>query len=446
MSVALHTSCSGCHVFLLIIGCLLCSSRPFDASAQAASAEQAKALLISRLPDSPEAPEFRVNANSSTTIAPLLPEEMQALISKGEWESTARKRLSFVWRYDDDWEMKSAEAEVAKTDDHGALVPWPAQRDRFPFRPDIIERTAVGASAAPILWNHSISVARDQYFEAEATVSQYLQAKLERRIQLSIVREFPFSDEGAESKIVFRERTQLLTPPSIRGLSWLTFRFIGLDEDAVWILSPVTGKVRQVTETNRGDSMFSGFVAVRDLLGYGGKVERGASTLLGSEEFLVPIGAAEVLSAELLSDGCYRVRMDQTGHSPAAPRLTSKSTVMVPRRLLAVEVLSTDPFATHAREVVYFDSSTFLPAYRAVFNQSAELVRFIATAYALASSSDKKFRRAIVTQQLVWEPASDRVNSISVDRQRLCPPGSTPADRTALSPRSLVMPQSDAAL
>lgn len=398
--------------------------------------EPTRQALISSFPESLNAPATTISAENVKKYSSLLPSEVLSLVEEGVWGGDALRRSPYVWRYDDGWESRSAESQGTSVNADGSLAPFPAQLDRFPFTTSEAQAIPTGSNGSPLLWNYYASWLRFGYTGTEVSASVYENRQIEHRYHLQIDRQSPHLTEGGAAKVLFRESIAFSAPEPLRALTWLTYRFKGQDEDAVWIRSPATGRVRQVTESNRGDPLFEGFPSARDLIGWWGKVERGEATVTGRQPILVPLELPEIITAEGDTDNCWRVRQPPAVGTPPRPWL-QRRVLLVPRVVTSVDLLSSDPFARHARERFYLDAHSFLPVYRSLYDQAGQLERVIVTTYALATAADRSLRFPVVSSQLVWEPLSERLTALHVAEAKVCPFGTNPTISAIFSPRDL---------
>jgi len=173
------------------------------------------------------------------------------------------------------------------------------------------------------------------------------------------------------------------SPEALDGLSWLTLRFFG-DEDYVWTASPLTGNVRQMTGSNRSDTLFAGAFSPDDFMVWSGKVE----LLEGSSVKLIPllVPVIETPWGELKgSDGCAGLTIDPKGtlrlnsetvRFPGLPGWIPTNALFVVRPVWRLELSTTDPFSLDARQTLYIDAATMLPVYRTVWDEGGRLRRF----------------------------------------------------------------------
>lgn len=240
--------------------------------------------------------------------------------------------------------------------------------------------------AFKVLWNSAASMWRYRSFAVG--VSMYLFQRSEmapRKLEFEVERIHPLSLGVAPGTLapVFREKISARKPAAINGLSWLTLRFFGTTEDFVWVGSPITRSIRQMTGSNRSDQIFSAAFAPDDLFVWSGKVEAVEPRDVSQVALLVPI--LEVKDAGLSKqESCVtRTFVAESGLALQceSPRFTGTggwiptNTVMALRNLWRVDLVSRDPFSAEPRQTLYVDQSSHVPVYRLVWDQAGRLKR-----------------------------------------------------------------------
>jgi len=177
-----------------------------------------------------------------------------------------------------------------------------------------------------------------------------------------------------------RERVDARMPKSLLGLSWLTLRFAGDEEDYVWISSAGTGDVRQVTGSNRSDTLFLRGFALDDLFVWSAKVEDAKIGSTTRARVLVPINESPLQwSGEPISE-CQGTKDAAEPAIMMATRANGwaiENVIFVLRDVFVVDLFSRDPFALDSKTTLYVDSETLLPVYKIVWGGEGRLRKIV---------------------------------------------------------------------
>lgn len=197
--------------------------------------------------------------------------------------------------------------------------------------------------------------------------------------------------EGGKSAQFFREKLIFKSPSSINTLAWLTFRFLGAEEDMLWIYSPAIRKERQLTGSNRSDPVVSASLSLDDLLGWSGKPELVDPTITGEGTYFAPFSSASpiVLKGEI-SSPCISLKPDdetsegrfgswnfQSTKFPYSPKWIPSSGVYVPRDMWIVELTQRDPYSRYGRQLLYVDKELMIPYFKAVYDRTGKLMKLV---------------------------------------------------------------------
>jgi hypothetical protein len=239
------------------------------------------------------------------------------------------------------------------------------------------------------LWNTTTLQWKRKSFAATTSVVTFAAGSDEgKRVEFSVKRIYPPSlgQSPGTLKPMFREKISATSPQPLLGLTWLTLRFLGATPDYLWAASPSTGQVRQLTGSNRADSIFTGSFSPDDLFVWSGKVEGVEPTSVRLVKMLIPIveGAATVQNANDQVCGIA----DFSKVSPITLNLSSQRFSDLPswvptnvrmtlRHLWRIEMMTKDPFSLDARQTLYVDADTMLPVYRVVWEQDGRMKKFV---------------------------------------------------------------------
>ena len=186
-------------------------------------------------------------------------------------------------------------------------------------------------------------------------------------------------------KPLFREKISLQSPEVVKGLGRLSFRFLGATEDYLWAASALIQQVRQLTGSNRSDELFSGAFSLDDLMVWSGKVENIEPLSATRISLLVPFINATERAVVKNGGACVEVdfglsALQLNGDSHRFPKYPSwipTNVRMVPRDVWRIEYAALDAFSLDARQTIYIDAETSLPAYKVVWGLDGKLRNFV---------------------------------------------------------------------
>lgn len=364
----------------------------------------------------------------------LVVSELAPLVSDGLLELRAFKELRYPYQLDASWNKRPADGGAAISND-GVVSGIDAGARHFPFAVDLLmaELTDVPLASRKLLWN----------------VSTYAQAYASSRTEL-VLRTVKSSEPGPDLRIavrravprriktddrttqLFRERLSFDSPRPIAGWSWLTFRFLGVDEDIVWIYSPAIKKVRQITESNRSDSFIRTAVSANDLFGWSGKNEQVIPQITGELSALVPAGDIDAPAAALRPDGCLVVSPAGEKHVAAnvpAPGGSGSAVIrpvmpenlfFIPRALWRVELTQQDPFSLYGRQVLYVDKALNVPAIKIVYDRAGRLWKIVLTSFGVTGIKGTAERHVVPLASVVFDRILQEVFQVVTSSQILC--------------------------
>jgi hypothetical protein len=196
---------------------------------------------------------------------------------------------------------------------------------------------------------------------------------------------------------MFREKISALNPQPLLGLTWLTLRFLGSVNDYMWAASPINGQVRQMTGSNRADTIFMGAFSPDDLFVWSGKVEGVEPTSVRLVKMLVPVVEGNATAQPSNNGICGTT--DFAKSSPIDLNLGTERFADLPgwiptnvrmtlRPLWRIEMMSRDPFSLDARQTLYVDAETMLPVYRVVWEQDGRMRKFVMGIFGKVSTTE----------------------------------------------------------
>lgn len=217
--------------------------------------------------------------------------------------------------------------------------------------------------------------------------------------------------DGKTSAQVFKERLEVLKPEPIATSSWLTFRFKGDDEDGVWYYSPATKRTRQVSGINRSDRLLGTALTLNDLTMLGEKPQSLRLKALREFQAYLPFAGETPLSmadsGECLRSAEERAELgvwsrwniDSKRFAAAAPWSPTRA-VWVKRNVVEIEAVSTEPFASFGRQLIYLDTESMLPAVKTSIDRSGNTISTVIAIWGMALSADLK-KSAFLDSMLV---------------------------------------------
>ena len=233
------------------------------------------------------------------------------------------------------------------------------------------------------------------------------ESRIVHQFRGSLVRLYPRVINGDDKTgQLFKERIRFLSPTPLRGFSFLTFRFLGGDEDVYWLYSPAIKKSRQLTGSNRSDGILRTQFAPDDIFGWSGKGEAVEGEHASKLTVLAPFLSDEAATPDRV-EGCLEMKREISEEGDAsqwnvssrrfpqaAPWLPTNA-VFVPREVYRIELESKDPYSLYGRQILYVDSVTLLPYYKFVFDRSGHPWKTIMSGYVGRQGASKEDIRLI---------------------------------------------------
>jgi hypothetical protein len=288
------------------------------------------------------------------------------------------------------------EAQVAggasySIDDKGGIAPSPVSVPGLFFtvpetEGEYLEPKTVGWR---ILWNTTVAQWRLKSFTATTSLVTFNGGADEgRRADFSISRIYPpaLGQSPGTLKPMFREKISALTPQPLLGLTWLTLRFLGSPNDYMWAASPINGQVRQMTGSNRSDSLFTGAFSPDDLFVWSGKVEGVEPSSVKLVKMLIPVVEGTSTVQATNNEICGTTDFSKsspidlnvsTTRFAELPGWVPTNVRMTLRSLWRIEMTTRDPFSLDARQTLYVDVESMLPVYRVVWEQDGRMKKFV---------------------------------------------------------------------
>jgi hypothetical protein len=339
-------------------------------------------------------PDLQGNAKVGATLTAqytnsyksVLPPEIAELVAAGQFVSEVVLRPK---RKDLFGAGKGGTASLVSIDSRGGLQPPPTAVTGS-LLADSVGDSQVSDQAKEayaLLWNAAVQTWKMRSLSVAASLTSFVPSSEEAsKVDFQIQRIYPqaLGVSPGTLKPFFREKISALQPAVLKGLTWLTLRFHGTDEDYMWAASPVTGQVRQLTGSNRADSMYSGAFSPDDLWVWSGKIEMVTPTSVSSQALLVPV--VEGVPTSQTQGSCLTSSYGK-GNSielnfasrryTEAPGWNPTSTKLVLRNVVKIDLQSRDPFSVDARQRMYLDAETSLPVYKIVWGLDGKVRKIV---------------------------------------------------------------------
>jgi hypothetical protein len=362
----------------------------------------------------------------------VLPEPLFDLVAQGEFVFSAVKTPQFVERFSD---APVAGEQSHRVSDSGAIAPAP----RNPRGPLFAQQGAGGGGEPQsagvaervykTLWNSTSSLWRHGYAKADLSLVIFKESiATGRQVRWRIERIYPAALGSYPGTLqpLFREKISAVLPAVLEGLRWLTIRSVGSTDDYVWVASPITGGVRQMTGSNRADDLFSGAFSPDDLFVWSGKVELVQPQRVSSQVLLVPFVSRPL--GRTSGDGVCENRSPQPGpllelnHAsrrfPQARGWVPTNAMMAPRRVTQVDLSSRDPLSPDVAVSLFFDEEAGLPVYKIVWGRNGRVRSFVIGIIG-AFSVGSNFQPLPLAQVVVHPHSSER-SVMTVDTLTTC--------------------------
>lgn len=408
---------------------------------------------VPSLPDSASGAAITINSANVAAWKSILVPELVSTVRAGELALVARKELGYRWRIDDAWEAQSrrngADRTLALVDGSTALRADVAINYGYPFggESEVLVKSSPGIVGARVAWNAHGAWWGFGSLAGDFETTWLKKGRPVRVVRGRFLRAYPASLGAEPSAQIFREKIVFESPAALAGLTWLTYRFLGSDEDMVWFYSPALGKARQLTGSNRADALARGTVSADDLLVWSGKVELVDAIAEQSFVGLVPFPGPELGRVESgRTQGCFLPSHGGSAEERGASALDSAAVdpaailsgaTFVPRRLWRVELTSNDPYSLYGRQVLYVDKASMLPAYKFVYNRSGQLWKTVVGTFGLATAADRLVKVPFLHSQIVIDHIREETNVINMTTFEVCREPSAETAAAMFEPRKL---------
>ncbi len=396
-----------------------------------------------------------LNANNVSRFRSLLPKDFGKLIAQHGIELHIERSLSFPWKYDEAWEEAVTQADQNLLGANGrlrALVDL-KRGPLFGNSRHLDDLSDDKERGAKILWNVMAVWWSQQLSQHNfRLVWPGSAAKVNQYVQGSAIRVYPtLLGEANRGNQLFREIISLTLPRPLTPYQTLSFRFFGEEEDLFWVASPAIQKVRQLTGSNRADSLLRSGFSPDDFLTWSGKPELVAATSSASKTVLLPFADNVLLKALVGEDKCITVQSppdDARAVSavigptrvPESGLWIPPQITLIPRSAWEVELISQDPYSLYGRQVLYVDTESFLPLVKLVYNRSGSLWKVVLSAFDAAEVPAQNRHVPHYVGSVVFDAPRNKTYLLEVAQSMYCPAW-TPAIQLAGFDPSKLMPE-----
>jgi hypothetical protein len=304
-------------------------------------------------------------------------------------------------------------------------------KEGLPF-PDWAAEKDGGKKALKLIWNLQAVYWNYKVFSTDFSITYIQDSKSNKQLKGIWQRMYPALLSSEDKSVqLFREVIEFTSPSILKTLKYLTFRFRGLDEDMIWLFSPALKKARELTGSNRADSILDSSFSPDDLLGWSGKAE--LSDFVYDKEItaLVPFSSFDTKTTSSATEGCDNYikaapaaptsRWNYASHRfPDAFPWLPTDVVFAPRKLVRLELIPKDPFSLYGRQILYVDRELMIPYYKFVFNRAGYLWKTIFNVPVFLQSKDKSRNYIFTDFVLVEDRQSKSANSVEFDNAYFC--------------------------
>ena len=408
------------------------------------------------VPTPPALPAASEGTNAGTVVNSSNAQDFRALIIP-EFYPLVRARLIEMdsvssLRAD----LKTYKQELEPSADEAALLPSGELREGFKLKygmpfPAWESEEDSKRRAQKLIWNVQAKNWNQKLIFADFSISYIEDSKFSKQLRGSWQRIYPGIMSPEDKTIqLFRELIQFNSPSILKGLNYLTFRFLGSEEDMLWLSSPVTKKVRELTGSNRSDPFLDSSFSPDDFLGWSGKVELSEVKYDKELTALVPFSSFDAKT--LSSSGSCDTYKKPPPASPnnhwnysshrfpdAFPWLPTEA-VFVPRQIIRLELVPKDPFSLYGRQILYIDKELMIPYYKFVFNRAGYLWKTVFNVPALYHTKDNARTYVFTDYTLIEDRQKKTANIFEFDNTNFCSAYTESIKLNNFEPQKLIPP------
>lgn len=303
--------------------------------------------------------------------------------------------------------------------------------------------------AQKILWNSASAVWSHGFIDYHFRLLWLKQGKAFRNVRGNFARVYPWLiDSNFKLPQFFREKFTFYYPQPLNGLSWLTFRFQDSEDDLIWAYSPAIMKVRELTGSNRSDSLVTSSVSADDFLGWSSNATFQRAKVVGKSTLLVPFPSVDISNLDAALKPCYKLvnpggSADQGIWNFETPKFPNGADwlpvkgIFIPRSVFKLELSTRDPYSLYGREELFIDVETMLPVYKNVFDRAGRYWKTIIAAWGFASTEDRSRRIMYPGFQIVLDVLNKKEFVMDYSRLRVCDSYPQDSDLSFFDPKRL---------
>ena len=297
--------------------------------------------------------------------------------------------------------------------------------------------------ARKILWNSAAALWGAQIIDTTFDLISLRAGKFEHSFNARAVRVYPglVGIEGRPGQL-FKETVRFSAPKPVERFSWLTYRFLGGEEDLVWLYSPVIQKTRQITGSNRSDSILGTNFTLEDMFTWSVKPELMEASVETARPLFVAFPAASAALAKA-TDGeekCHRA-VEQGASQDGGEQVAAtggvesswnyepgtagngaawlpRAVVYVPRNSWRIELATQDPYSQYGRQVLYVDAATYLPFMNVVYDRAGLQQKVVISAFGEMQAGE--YHAPYLAWSVAFAPDSSRATIFKVSQYTAC--------------------------
>jgi len=355
--------------------------------------------------------------------------ELYPYVRSGAFPLQLSPRLDYEWQIDDEWRSQAPYLELLKD---GRIKEDSQLRRGYPFDlPEKVIEEKDNLLPYKLLWSGQSHLWGEKYLKSGFSLLTFPSEHEMKVVRGQWQRLYPRAINEKEKNIqLFRERLQITDPEPLHTYTWLTYRFLGTEEDRVWIYSPPLQKVRLATGSNRTDPFLVSTFTLDDLLTWSGKVELGDAHYKERVVGLVPFPSEHLGELKGEEGSCIPTKASTEAALPVFNFETRKfstgagwvptNTIFVPRELVRLEIYPRDFYSAYGRQILYIDAKSLLPVYKVVFDRGGVPVKLVMTSFGLGASEGDRARAVVPSFTLTISLVGKRSDAFIFDSFKYC--------------------------
>jgi hypothetical protein len=395
----------------------------------------ALALTLSLLPEGHSSSSLQVQAANAPQFRSLILPEWYDLVRDRKESFSSVRSLRGPGEDDQDWIGRSTQNRQLATADEVQSLDVASITRGFVAGPYSEIRTLDAPQLGKmILWNVAGRAMVHTFMRADFSLEVFREQRLEREVEASLLRLIPGRlGEALTSKQILREVFAVIRPDPFSGYRFLTFRFLGEEEDLLWLYSPLLTQVRQLAASNRSDEIFRLGTSLDDLFLWSEKVELDNPKKVDELTALVPFFDAERQDLSIAGDACVsakNVRFERGAQRfgsgsealllGASDAHFSEEVRFVPRPLARIQISPQDSFSAHGRSILYVDQALQIPVARVVFDRAGHPWKLLMGAVAIPEQKETGRREPYIREMHMRDLKSGARTVLSVNSVSWC--------------------------